>query len=53
MTVFKSSKNYVMISLLWRIIIFLLVVQVLAEGDKNADKVIVSAIVILYSIQQC
>jgi hypothetical protein len=42
-----------MISLNWGIIIFLLVIPVLAEGDKNADKVTVSAIIILYSIQQC
>jgi len=39
-----------MVSLLWLIIIFLVVVPFLAEGDKNADKVPVLPIIILYSI---
>lgn len=39
-----------MVSLLWLIIIFLVVVPFLAEGDKNADKVPVLPIVILHSI---
>jgi hypothetical protein len=50
MKVFQSSKNYIIVSLLWLIIIFLVVVPFLAEGDKNADKVPVLPIVILYSI---
>jgi hypothetical protein len=50
MLIFKSSKNYVMISLLWLVIIFLLVIPFLAEGDKNAEKVPLVVIVILYSI---
>jgi hypothetical protein len=50
MLIFKSSKNYVMIKVLWLVIIFLLVVPFLAEGDKNADKVPLVVIVILYSI---
>jgi uncharacterized membrane protein YwaF len=50
MTVFKSSKNYVMISLLWLIIIFLLVIPFIPEEDKNSDKLPIIGILILYFI---
>lgn len=50
MKVFKSSKNYIMISLLWLIIIFLLAIPFLPETESDAEKLPIFGIVILYLI---
>ena len=50
MRVFKSSKNYIMISLLWLIIIFLLAIPFIPETESDAEKLPIFGIVILYLI---
>ena len=50
MKVFKSSKNYIMISLLWIIIIFLLAIPFIPETELDAEKLPFIGIVILYLI---
>ena len=50
MAVFKSSKNYIMVSLLWIIIIFLLAIPFLPETESDAEKLPFIGIVILYLI---
>lgn len=50
MTIFKSSKNYIMISLLWLIIIFLLAIPFIPENTESPDGMPFFGIVILYFI---
>ncbi len=50
MTVFQSSKNYVMVSFLWAIIIFLVAIPFSEASDEKGDKLPVIGIVILYFI---
>ena len=50
MKVFKSSKNYIMVSLLWLIIIFLLAIPFIPETESDAEKLPIFGIVILYLI---
>lgn len=47
---FQSSKNYIMISLIWLIIIFLSVVPFLAGDAKAAEKESIFGVVIVYII---
>ena len=50
MTVFKSSKNYIMVSLLWLIIIFLLVIPFIPENTQVDEDSAIIGILVLYSI---
>ncbi len=50
MKVFQSSKNYIMISILWLIVGFLLVIPFVPDETEDSEKTIVFGIVILYGI---
>ena len=50
MMVFKSSKNYIMISLLWLIIIFLLIIPFIPEKTEESEKTVFFGLFILYGI---
>lgn len=50
MKVFPSSKNYITVSLLWLIVIFLLVVPFLPHDAEDVEKEALIGVVILYII---
>lgn len=50
MKVFKSSKNYIMVSMLWLIVIFILAIPFVPESELDAEILPIFGIVILYLI---
>lgn len=50
MTIFQSSKNYIMVSLLWLIIIFLLVIPFIPENNEVDENSAFVGMLVLYSI---
>ena len=50
MLVFKSSKNYIMISLLWLIIVFLLAIPFLPDEPQKAATTALFGVLIIYGI---
>ena len=50
MKVFKSSKNYIMVSLLWLIIIFLFTIPFIPENSESSDTKPIIGVAILYLV---
>lgn len=50
MKVFQSSKNYIMISISWLVVVFLLIIPFFPENEQDVDEVPIVVIAFVYLV---